>query len=52
MGYDTEDGKWMLVLQGAKSFQIWLGLYPEEKLMFKTIKEELAKNRKREKKGK
>jgi len=42
MGYDTEDGKWMLVLQGAKSFQIWLGLYPDEKLMLKTIKEELA----------
>jgi shikimate dehydrogenase len=52
MGYDTEDGKWMLVLQGAKSFQIWLGLYPEEKLMFKTIKEELAKNRKGKKKEK
>ncbi len=50
MGYDTEDGKWMLVLQGAKSFQTWLGLYPDEKLMLKTIKEELA--RKHKKRGK
>jgi len=49
MGYDTEDGKWMLVLQGAKSFQIWLGLYPEENLMLKTIKEEIAKRHKRKK---
>ncbi|GBD03311.1 Shikimate dehydrogenase (NADP(+)) [bacterium HR19] len=37
LGYDTEDGKWMLVLQGAKSFEIWLGIYPPDEEMLKEI---------------
>ncbi len=38
-GHKTVDGKWMLVLQGAKSFEIWTGIYPPEDIMFSAISE-------------
>lgn len=38
LGYKTQDGKWMLVLQGAMSFKIWTSIYPDEKTMFNALK--------------
>lgn len=38
LGYKTQDGRWMLVLQGAMSFKIWTSIYPDEEIMFRTLK--------------
>lgn len=38
-GHIAIDGKWMFVLQGAKSFEIWTGIYPPEDVMLSAISE-------------
>lgn len=43
LGYQTQDGRWMLVYQGALSFKIWTSLTPDENLMFKAITKEIRK---------
>lgn len=37
LGYSVQDGRWMLVLQGAMSFKIWTSIYPEERIMFRAL---------------
>ncbi len=46
-GYKIMDGKWMLVLQGAKSFEIWTGIYPPEEIMMRAIIQQMRKRGKR-----
>lgn len=37
LGYNVQDGRWMLVLQGAMSFKIWTSIYPDERVMFQAL---------------